>query len=146
MLGALAGGSDPLQPLAGVVGARQPASELAFRMIKSSDDLDRELASAQAAGKPVLFDFYADWCVSCKEMEKYTFTDPAVHAALDSFVLLKADVTANDEVDQELMRHFGIVGPPSTLFFDAGREIRGLRLVGFEKVAPFVARINNATP
>jgi thiol:disulfide interchange protein DsbD len=146
MLGALAGGSDPLQPLAGVVGARQPASELAFRMIKSSDDLDRELASAQAAGKPVLFDFYADWCVSCKEMEKYTFTDPAVHAALDSFVLLKADVTANDEVDQELMRRFGIVGPPSTLFFDAGREIRGLRLVGFEKVAPFVARINNATP
>jgi thioredoxin:protein disulfide reductase len=79
-------------------------------------------------------------------MEKYTFTDPAVHAALAGFVLLKADVTANDDVDQELMRRFGIVGPPSTLFFGNGREIRGLRLVGFEKAAPFVARIRSATP
>jgi thioredoxin:protein disulfide reductase len=146
VLGALAGGSDPLQPLTGVVGARQPASELVFRTIKSSADLDRELAAAQAAGKPALFDFYADWCVSCKEMEKYTFTDPAVHAALAGFVLLKADVTANDEIDQDLMRRFGIVGPPSTLFFGEGRELRGLRLVGFEKAAPFVARIRTATP
>jgi len=143
VLGALGGGSDPLQPLAGVVGA-QPNRELAFRTIKSAADLDRELAAAQAAGKPLLFDFYADWCVSCKEMEKYTFADPAVHAALGNFVLLKADVTANDAVDQTLMQRFGIIGPPATLFFGQGHEHRALRLVGFEQAAPFVDRIQRA--
>jgi thiol:disulfide interchange protein DsbD len=143
VLGALAGGSDPLQPLAGVVGA-QPTRALAFRTIKSAADLDRELAAAQATGKPLMFDFYADWCVSCKEMEKYTFADPAVHAALGNFVLLKADVTANDAVDQALMQRFGIIGPPATLFFGQGREQRTLRLVGYEQVAPFVDRIHRA--
>src|SRR3546814_3433645 len=87
-------------------------SGLAFRTSKSSEDLDRELAAAQAAGKPLLLDFYADWCVACKEMEAYTFTDPGVQAALADFVLLKADVTANDEIDQALMQRFGIIGPP----------------------------------
>jgi thioredoxin:protein disulfide reductase len=144
LLGALGGGRDPLQPLAGAFGA-QPAQELAFRTIKSSADLDRELQAARAAGKPLLFDFYADWCVSCKEMEKYTFTDPAVHAALADVVLLKADVTANDAVDQALMQRFGIIGPPATLFFRDGVERRELRLVGYEKVAPFLARIHRST-
>jgi thiol:disulfide interchange protein DsbD len=91
-----------------------------------------------------MLDFYADWCVSCKEKEKYTFTDPDVRAALSGFVLLKADVTANDAVDQALMRRFGIIGPPGTLFFAGGSEQRGLRLVGFEKVAPFVQRLQRA--
>ena len=145
LLGALGGGSDPLQPLATIVGAKQTSRELVFRTIKSSADLDRELASAQAAGKPLLFDFYADWCVSCKEMEKYTFTDPAVHAALADFVLLTADVTPNDAVDQVLMQRFGIIGPPATLFFSGGSEHRELRLVGYEKVAPFVDRIQRAS-
>jgi thiol:disulfide interchange protein DsbD len=144
LLGALGGGSDPLQPLAGVIGGRLETRELAFRTIKSSADLDRELTAAQAAGKPLLLDFYADWCVSCKEMEKYTFTDPAVHAALGNFVLLKADVTANDAVDQALMQHFGIIGPPATLFFGSHGEHRELRLVGYEKVTPFVDRIQHA--
>jgi thiol:disulfide interchange protein DsbD len=143
MLGALAGGSDPLQPLAGVFGASQLQAP-SFRTIKSSADLDRELAAAQAAGKPLLFDFYADWCVSCKEMEKYTFTDPAVQAALSGFVLLKADVTANDDLDQALMRRFGIIGPPGTLFFVDGAELRGLRLVGFEKAGAFAQRARQA--
>ena len=144
LLGAFAGGSDPLQPLAAVAGARQPQAALAFRTIKSSSDLDRELAAASAAGKLAMLDFYADWCVSCKEMEKYTFTDPAVRAALAGVVLLKADVTTNDATDQALMQRFGIIGPPGTLFFSSGREQRGLRLVGFEKSAPFVARIQAA--
>jgi thiol:disulfide interchange protein DsbD len=145
LFGALAGGSDPLQPLAGMAGGRQGMSrELSFRTIKSTQDLDRELAAAQAAGKPLLFDFYADWCVSCKEMEKYTFTDPSVQAALSGFVLLKADVTANDDVDQALMRRFGIVGPPGTLFFADGGERRALRLVGFEKAEVFVDRARKA--
>ena len=144
LLGALGGGRDPLQPLAGMFGAPQQQA-LAFRTIKSSADLDREIAAAQAAGKPLLFDFYADWCVSCKEMEKYTFTDPDVQAALAGFVLLKADVTANDAVDQALMRRFGIIGPPGTLFFVDGAEVRGLRLVGFEAAAPFAERARQAS-
>jgi len=139
LVGALAGGRDPLQPLAGVFGA-QPAQALEFKLIKSSADLDREIDAARAAGKPLLFDFYADWCVACKEMEKYTFTEASVHAALADFVLLKADVTANDPVDQALMQRFGIIGPPSTLFFADGAERRELRLIGFEKADEFVAR------
>ena len=109
-------------------------------------DLDREVAAAAAAGQPLLFDFYADWCVACKEMEKYTFTEPAVHGALEGFVLLKADVTANDALDQALMKRFGIVGPPATLFFRDGAELRGLRLYGFERAGPFVERIATAQP
>jgi thiol:disulfide interchange protein DsbD len=142
LLGALGGGSDPLQPLAGAFGARLPATGLAFRTIKSPADLDREIAAAAAAGKPLMFDFYADWCVSCKEMEKYTFTDPSVQAALADFVLLKADVTANDAIDQALMQRLGIVGPPATLFFGSGTEQRALRLVGYEAAKPFVTRIS----
>jgi len=142
MLGALAGGRDLLQPLNGVFGGGGAAAELHFTAIKSSAELDRAIAAANAAGQPVMFDFYADWCVSCKEMEKYTFTDPAVHAALAGFVLLKADVTANDAVDQELMQRFAIIGPPGTLFFGRdGNEQRHLRLIGFEPAAPFVERV-----
>jgi thiol:disulfide interchange protein DsbD len=144
LLGALGSGSDPLQPLAGAFG-RAEAHALTFKHIKSTADLERELAAAQAAGKPVLFDFYADWCVSCKEMERDTFTDAAVQAALTPYVLLQADVTANDALDQALMQRFGIIGPPATLFFRDGRESRGLRLVGFEKSAPFIARVRQAS-
>jgi len=144
LFGALAGSRNPLQPLAGFGGGQQAQQALAFRTIKSTGDLDRELAAAQVAGKPLLFDFYADWCVSCKEMEAYTFTDPSVQAALAGFVLLKADVTANDDVDQALMKRFGIVGPPATLFFTDKQERRPLRLVGFEKSEAFVTRTRRA--
>jgi thiol:disulfide interchange protein DsbD len=142
LFGALAGGSDPLQPLAGLVGAHPSEHALEFRTIKSAADLDREVAAANAAGKPVMFDFYADWCVSCKEMERDTFSQATVHDALSNFVLLKADVTANDAVDQALMQHFGIIGPPATLFFNRGSEQRALRLIGFEPGAAFVERVH----
>jgi thiol:disulfide interchange protein DsbD len=144
LVGALAGSHDPLQPLAGLRGS-QASAELPFRMIKSTVDLDREIAAAQAAGRPLMLDFYADWCVSCKEMERDTFPDPQVHAALDGFVLLKADVTANDDLDQALMRRLGIVGPPATLFYADGAEQRALRLFGFEPPAPFAERAGRAT-
>lgn len=144
LLGAMAGGRDPLQPLAGAFG-QQEARELPFRTIKSLADLEREVTAAREAGKPLLFDFYADWCVACKEMEKYTFTRPEVHAALDGFVLLKADVTANDAVDQALMQRLGIIGPPATLFYIDGAERRELRLFGYEKTDPFIARVRRAS-
>jgi len=149
VVGALAGSHDPLQPLAGLRGGGAESGgvqvgELPFRTIKSLADLDREIKAAQAARQPLMLDFYADWCVSCKEMEKYTFTAPAVHDALTGFVLLKADVTANDDLDQALMQRLGIIGPPATLFYVDGAERRELRLFGFEKAAPFAERATRA--
>ena len=143
LVGALSGARDWLQPLAGLRGGSAAhEATLPFKRVKSNEDLDRELAAAKAAGKPVVFDYYADWCVACKEMEKYTLPKPEVQAQLARFVLLQADVTANDDVDQALMKRFGVVGPPYTLLFDChGEEQRALRLVGFEEVAPFTARL-----
>ena len=144
LLGAMAGGHDPLQPLAGIAGTQAERPALPFRTIKSLADLDREVAAAKAAGKPLLFDFYADWCVACKEMEKYTFPTSEVRAALDGFVLLKADVTANDATDQALMQRLGIIGPPATLFYVDGAERRELRRFGFEDAEAFVRRAERA--
>jgi thiol:disulfide interchange protein DsbD len=110
------------------------------------DDLDRAVAAASAAGQPVMLDFYADWCVSCKEMEKFTFTQPNVQQALANVVLLKADVTANDDIDQALLKHFGLFGPPATIFYGTdGKERRSLRLIGFEKADAFAARVSKAS-
>ena len=146
ILGAAAGGRDVTQPLAGVVasGGASESHALAFRTIKSADDLDRALADAKAAKQPVMLDFYADWCVSCKEMEKFTFSQAGVQQALAGFVLLKADVTANDETDQALLKRFSLFGPPATIFFADGIERRALRLIGFEKADDFVARAGKA--
>jgi len=143
LVGAAGGGTDPLQPLKGVtlLGGSAPAAEaghLSFRPIASVADLDREVAAASAAGSPVMVDFYADWCVSCKEMEKYTFSDPAVQDALAPFVLLKADVTANNADHQALLKRFGIFGPPTTAFFGTGGgECTNFRLVGFVPAGEF---------
>ncbi|MGQ4584731.1 protein-disulfide reductase DsbD [Lysobacter sp. F60174L2] len=144
VVGALAGSHDPLQPLAGLRGGGTEVRELPFRTIKSLGDLDREINAAQAAGRPLLLDFYADWCVACKEMERDTFPEPTVHAALADFVLLKADVTANDATDQALMKRLGIIGPPATLYYVDGVERRELRLFGFEPAAKFAQRADRA--
>ncbi len=96
------------------------------------------MPAALAAGKPAMLDFYADWCVSCKEMEKYTFAVADVQQDLAGYVLLKADVTANNEADQALLRRFGVYGPPTTAFFGGhGRECRAFRLVGFVAAGDF---------
>ena len=90
-----------------------------------------------------LLDFYADWCVSCKEMEKLTFSDAAVQTSLSNVVVLQADVTANDEKDKELYQHFGIIGPPAIIFYDSqGNEQRNLRVVGYMPAADFAAQVN----
>jgi thiol:disulfide interchange protein DsbD len=92
-----------------------------------------------------MLDFYADWCVSCKEMEVLTFTDPAVQQALANTVLLQADVTPNDEQDKALYKHFGIIGPPSIMFFDnAGNERRNYRVVGFMPADKFSSHVERA--
>jgi thiol:disulfide interchange protein DsbD len=147
IIGAAAGGRDTIQPLRGIVaagGGGQAAAHKAFTPIKTVADLEREVAAASAAGKPVMLDFYADWCVSCKEMERYTFPDADVIAALEHFVVLQADVTANDAEDKALMQErFGIPGPPAMLFFDeTGAELRGYRLVGFVPAKEFAAHLN----
>ncbi len=137
LIGTLAGNRDPLQPLSGLRGAVQAseAAKIPFQRIVSLADLDRRL---QSAGRPVMLDFYADWCVSCKEMERFTFADSAVRTKMEDFILLKADVTANNDDDKALMARFGLFGPPGILFFGAsGQEIKGLRVVGFQDAATF---------
>ena len=140
LAGALAGNSNPLQPLAGL-GASKTAAEgprLEFARIKTVEDFDRELAAATAAGRPLMLDFYADWCVSCKEMEHRTFTDAGVQAALAPAVLIQADVTANDDADQALLKRFGILGPPTIVFYGAdGSERTDYRIVGFKAADEF---------
>jgi thiol:disulfide interchange protein DsbD len=148
LVGAAAGSNDLLQPLHGIgagSGGNTPAASvdaLPFKRIKSTADVDRELAAAKAAGKPAMLDFFADWCVACKEMEKFTFSKPEVRAALADFVLLQADVTANDDTDKDLMKRYRIVAPPDTLFFGAdGAEKRELQLTGEENAAKFLKRV-----
>jgi len=116
-----------------------------FKRIKTLADLEREVAAAKGAGKSVMLDFYADWCVSCKEMEHDTFTKPDVQSALTNTVKLQADVTANDETDQALLKHFGIFGPPTIAFYGTdGEEKRNFRVVGFMEAAEFAAVVRQA--
>ncbi len=147
LIGALAGSRDPLQPLAGLRGTAIAADtkHLPFERVTSVADLQAKIA---AAGQPVMLDFYADWCVSCKEMEKFTFADPAVQAKLAGFRLLQADVTANSADDKALLARFQLFGPPGIIFFDAeGRENTAVRIVGFQDARQFqttLARLGSA--
>jgi thiol:disulfide interchange protein DsbD len=148
LVGAASGGKDTIQPLRGVnFGASgSQTAELHFKRIKTVSDLQREVQAASASGRPVMLDFYADWCVSCKEMERYTFSDPGVIASLRDFVLLQADVTADDAEDRALLQgHFGLPGPPSIMFYGRdGRERRNYRVVGFMAADDFASHVNRA--
>lgn len=134
LVGAASGGSNVLQPLSGLRGGSglvaAQEQHLTFKRIHSIDELERELQSS--AGKPVMLDFYADWCVSCKELEKFTFNSPEVQKALADVTLLQVDVTANTDDDKALMKRFDLFGPPGIIFFDkSGNEQADNRVVGF---------------
>ncbi|MCW8840932.1 MAG: protein-disulfide reductase DsbD, partial [Gammaproteobacteria bacterium] len=147
LVGLAAGNTDPLQPLKGIGfgGAATQQQHLSFKTIKTVEDLEREVATASTQGKTVMLDFYADWCISCKEFEKYTFSDPQVIAALDNTVVLQADVTANDEADQALLKKFKLIGPPGIIFYNSqGEELVSYRMVGFVPADEFTAHINRA--
>lgn len=138
LVGALAGGRNPLQPLAGLRGQAIAAEEkhLPFASIRSLGELEALLASTK---QPVMLDFYADWCISCKEMENFTFSEPDVQEKLKAFKLLRADVTANTPEDKALLARFGLFGPPGIIFFDpAGQESRTARVVGFLDAPAFL--------
>ena len=137
LVGAASGGRDPMQPLAHLAhpGGVRLAQGPHFQIVHSVAELNDVLRTTT---RPVVLDFYADWCVSCKEMERFTFSDPGVAGRLGNAMLLKADVTANNADDRALLRRFKLFGPPGTLFFDpSGQELAQARVVGFQNVKRF---------
>ena len=135
----------PLQDWAFGTTVAQSQSHLNFTRISNVETLNAALASAQ--GKPVMLDLYADWCVACKEFEKYTFSDPQVQQALQNTVLLQADVTANSAEDVALLKHLQVLGLPTILFFDEnGNEQPALRVTGFKDAAAFRAHLRDRQP
>jgi len=143
LVGALAGSRDPLRPLAVFTAGTPHAAPVAWTRVATLGELQARL---QAPGRMVMLDFYADWCVSCKEMEAFTFSDPKVRAQLDRMLLLQVDVTANNEHDKALLKRFSLFGPPGIIFFDAeGREIKGLRVIGYQKPDRFLKTLSLAT-
>jgi thiol:disulfide interchange protein DsbD len=152
ILGSATGARDPLRPLrnltaitATTTGGAHVSQHLTFRRIKSVEDFTTALEESARQGKPVMLDFYADWCTYCIKMEDYTFSDARVQAALDNVTLLQADVTANDATDLALLNHFGLFAPPAILFFgEDGTERRNYRLVGYMDADGFLAHAQGA--
>ncbi|MBI5006840.1 MAG: protein-disulfide reductase DsbD [Nitrosomonadales bacterium] len=144
LIGALSGARDMLRPLDNLGRTTSEATAtLRFERVKSNAELDARIA--QARGKTVMLDFYADWCVSCKEMERFTFSDAAVQARLKDTLLLQADVTANNVDDKALMQRFQLFGPPATLFFDAqGKELADFRVTGYQDAPLFLQSLKAA--
>ena len=143
LVGAASGGTNPLQPLAHLRGTGAAAVHgPVFTAVRSVAELDSAL---RTAGRPVMLDFYADWCVSCKEMERFTFVDPAVQKKMAGALLLKADVTANNDADRALLKRFDLFGPPGTIFFDPnGREVPAARVAGFQDAERFLQTLQTA--
>ncbi len=148
LTGAASAGRDVLQPLGhltvaraegGAAGAAVAGGEAHFTRIKTVAELDQILATST---KPVMLDFYADWCVSCKEMERFTFSKPAVNGKMKEVLLLQVDVTANNADDKALMKRFGLFGPPGLILFNGGKEIPNSRIIGFLAAEPFLQHLN----
>lgn len=146
LIGALSGARDILRPLGGLGGGQAIAqsSHLQFERVKNLAELDARIA--KAAGKTVMLDFYADWCVSCKEMENLTFIDTKVQAQLKNTLLLQIDLTANNDDDKALLKRYELFGPPAILFFDRqGKELNDFRVIGYQNPEQFLASLKNAT-
>jgi thiol:disulfide interchange protein DsbD len=146
LIGLSSGSHNPLKPLQGLGINTATATEqkVPFTRIRSVQELDRFIQQASANNKTVMLDFYADWCISCKEMEAYTFSDPRVKQRLADFVLLQADVTANSADDQALLKKFNLIGPPAILFFDTDRQEKtSLRVIGYQDAATFITTLQN---
>jgi thiol:disulfide interchange protein DsbD len=143
LIGLAMGNNNPLKPLQGFSAASNAAhQELVFQRIVSVQDLDRQLQRASAQGQWVILDYYADWCISCKEMEAYTFSDPEVQKALVNFVLLQADVTQMNDDDKALLEKFKLIGPPAILFFDTKKhEHKAMRVVGYLDSEQFIKHL-----
>ncbi|WP_454752495.1 protein-disulfide reductase DsbD [Cupriavidus necator] len=150
LIGVASGGRDALQPLSHLSVARSGAEAgggaqaVRFERVRSVAELDARVAQAATAGKPVLLDFYADWCVSCKEMERLTFVDPRVRARLSEIVLLQADVTANNADDKALLKRFGLFGPPGIILFGADGRERPVRVIGYQSANRFLESLERA--
>jgi len=143
LIGALAGARDPLRPLAGLNSGPGAPTPTPWVRVATLAQLDERL---RAPNRPVMLEFSADWCVSCKEMEAFTFSDPRVRAKMDRMLLLQADVTANSEQDKLLLRRFSLFGPPGIVFFDSrGREIKGLRVIGYQDADRFLKTLAQAS-
>lgn len=144
LVGALSGSRNPLQPLAGLraeAGNVEHVPALPFQRVKNVAELDK--AVQQAQGKFVMLDFYADWCVACKEFEQFTFTDPRVQKLLQNAVLLQADVTQNGPDDAALLSRFGLFGPPGIIFYDPqGKEIPVATVIGYQDAEKFLVTLN----
>ena len=148
LIGATLGGENPLRPIPQAAlanrggGVMAAVERLDFKPIETVAALETALSGARAAGQPVMLDFTAEWCVSCKEMEEYTFPDPGVVTALEPFMLLRADVTDNNDDDKALLKYFRSFGPPTIAFFDAsGRAQENFKLVGFVPAEQFQAHV-----
>jgi thiol:disulfide interchange protein DsbD len=142
LIGALSGARDILRPLGALGGGQAVAqtAHLQFERVKNLAELDARIA--QARGKTVMLDFYADWCVSCKEMENFTFADARVQAQLKNTLLLQIDLTANSEDDKNFLQRFQLFGPPAILFFDQqGKELKDFRVIGYQNPEQFLAWI-----
>ena len=142
-VGAVSGATNPLTPLSkftsGVV-SQSSVAKLNWSYVKTNEELD---AAVKASSKPVMLDFYADWCISCKELEAITFKDPAVIAKLNEFTLIKADVTKNTDDDKAMQKRFGVVGPPALIFWDKdNNEIKSSQIVGYKNPKDFLAIVN----
>lgn len=151
LAGAISGANDPLRPLAPYIASQNPAGDqpvthAEFTRLETPHDIQRELDSAAAAGQPVMLDFYADWCISCKVMERNVFSDPAVISALTPITLLQIDMTDNTPEQQQFLDQLGLFGPPAILFYQrGGQEAENFRVLGEMNRDEFLAHLGKAS-